>query len=227
MRRSPGFGSYPFDSPPLKTAALARRLRPCRFPYAFPDAPVRLAKQVHSLARFSKRTIEHRLPEGPTTDLRPSRSQRGLLCPIVLSPPDFKLYFTSLWRILFSVRSRYLFTIGLGEYLALAVDACHLHEGIPTPDTLELTHAILDRVTGLSPCIVLRFRRLHADVLTMIVSPNTTLPVRASVWAVPRPLAVTNGVSLRFLFLSVLRCFNSGRSPLRKAIAVRIPIRRP
>jgi hypothetical protein len=176
MRRSPGFGSYPFDSPPLKTAALARRLRPCRFPYAFPDTPVRLAKQVHSLVRFSKRTTEHRLPAGPTTDLRPSRSQQGLVCPVVLSPPDFKLYFTSLWRILFSVRSRYLFTIGLGEYLALAVDACHLHEGIPTPATLELTHAVLDRVTGLSPCIVLHFRRLHTDVLTMIVSPNTTLP---------------------------------------------------
>ena len=175
-RRSPGFGSYPFDSPPLKTAALVRRLRPYRFPYAFPDAPVRLAKQVHSLARFSKRTTEHRLPSSPTTDLRPSRSSRGLVCPIALSPPDFRPYFTSLWRILFSVRSRYLFTIGLREYLALAVDACRIHEEIPIPATLELTHIVLDRVTGLSPCIALHSRRFHADVQMMKVSPNTTLP---------------------------------------------------
>lgn len=57
-------------------------------------------------------------------------------------------------------------------------------------------------------------------------SPNTTLPVRASVWAVSLSLAVSHDIAVCFLFLSLLRCFNSGRSPLRKAIAVRIPIRR-
>ena len=108
----------------------------------------------------------------------------------------------------------------------MAVDACHFHEGFPTPDTLVLAHAVLDHVTGLSPCIALRFRRLHADVPALHASPNTTLPRRASVWARPLSLAVTNGVSLRFLFLPVLRCFNSRRSPLREAIAVGIPIRR-
>ena len=100
--------------------------------------------------------------------------------------------------MLFSVRSHYLFTIGLGEYLVLAVDACHIHEGFPTPATLELTHAVLVRVTGLSPCIALRFRRLHANGPALKVSPNTTLPVRASVWTVPRSFAITNGVSFDF-----------------------------
>ena len=100
--------------------------------------------------------------------------------------------------MLFSVRSRYLFTIGLGEYLVLAVDAGHSHEEFPIPATLELTHAVLDCITGLSPCIALRFRRLQTDFRAMRVSPNTTFPVKDSVWTVPLSLAVTNGVPFGF-----------------------------
>ncbi len=78
--------------------------------------------------------------------------------------------------MLFSVRSRYLFAIGLEMYLVLAVNAGRIHEGYPTPDTLELTHIVLVYITGLSPCITLRSRRLHVDGPMMGVSPNTTLP---------------------------------------------------
>ncbi len=153
-------------------------LRPCRFPYAFPDTRVRLAKQTHSLVRFSKRTTGHRLPLTPTTRLHAPRSPEGLSCPVAPSPPDFRLYFSSLLGMLFSVRSRYLFTIGLEEYLVLAVDACYIHEEFPVPATLELTHELLDRYTGLSPCIALRFRRLPTIVHSMKVSPYTTSPRR-------------------------------------------------
>jgi hypothetical protein len=100
--------------------------------------------------------------------------------------------------VLFSVRSRYLFTIGLEECLVFAVDARDIHEGFPTPATLELTHTVVVYVTGLSPCIALRSRRLHVDVPVLKVSPNTTLPVRASVWTVPCSLAVTNGIPFGF-----------------------------
>ena len=91
-RRSPGFGSCPYDFPPLETAALtcSRKLRPCWFPYVFPGDRVRLAIQAHSLVRFSKRTMEHRLPTVPTEGSRPGRSPAGLVCPIALSPTDFK-----------------------------------------------------------------------------------------------------------------------------------------
>ena len=78
--------------------------------------------------------------------------------------------------MLFSVRSRYLFAIGLEECLVFAVDARDIHEGYPTPDTLELTHIVLACNTGLSPCIALRSRRLLAGFPMMRVSPNTTLP---------------------------------------------------
>ena len=142
MCRSPGFGSYPSDSPRLNTAALAM-LRPCRFPYAFPDNRVRLANQTHSLGRFSKRTTEHRLPDRPTRGSRLDRFGQDLSCPVALSPTDFTPYCTSLLGVLFSVRSRYLFAIGLEECLAFPGDAWGVHEGYPTLATLELTPVVL------------------------------------------------------------------------------------
>ncbi len=151
-------------------------LRPYRFPYAFPDDRVRLVKQAHSLVRFSKRTTRHRLLQIPTTDSRLPRFSVDLSCPVALSPTDFTPYCTSLFGVLFSVRSRYLFAIGLKECLVFAVDARDIHEGYPTPATLELTHSILDDGTGLSPCLVLRSRRLLVVFLPLKVSPNTTLP---------------------------------------------------
>ena len=113
----------------------------------------------------------------PTAGSPPGRSSTRLSCPVVRSPTEFKPCCTSLLGVLFSVRSRYLFTIGLELYLVLAVDAGHIHEGYPTPDTLELTHTVLAHVTGLSPCFTLRSRRLHMDDPAMKVSPNTTLLV--------------------------------------------------
>ena len=151
-------------------------LRPCRFPYAFPDERVRLAGQVHSLVRFSKRTTEHRLPGLPTGDSRLGRFATDLSCPVALSPPDFKPCCTSLLGVLFSVRSRYLFAIGLRTYVVLTDDVCRIHEEFPIPVTLELTHGLLLPDTGLSPCITLRSRRLLETVRPMGVSPNTTLP---------------------------------------------------
>ncbi len=136
------------------------------------------------------------------------------------------LYFASLLRVLCSVRSHYLFTIGLRLCLAFAVDACVIREGYPTPATLALPHSVLVFSTGLSPCITLYSKRLREDGRLMRGSPDTTLPVRASVWAVSRSLAVTNDITLRFLFLPILRCFSSRGSSLREAIVREILIRK-
>ena len=177
---------------------LVVRLRSYRFPYAFPDARVRLVKQAHSLVRFSKRTTELRLPAIPTGGSRLGRFMQGLVSPVALSPTDFTPYCTSLLGVLFSVRSRYLFAIGLEECLVFAVDARDIHEGFPTPATLELTHIVLACNTGLSPCIALCSKRLPAGFPMMRVSPNTTLPVKASVWTVSGSLAVTNDIAFAF-----------------------------
>ncbi len=149
--RSLGFGSHLTDSPRLNTVALAVRLRPYRFPCAFPDNPVRLASGMHSLVRFSKRTTEHRLPSSPTGDSRLCRSSRDLVCPVAPSPTDFRPYCTALLGVLFSVRSRYLFAIGLEECLVFPVDAWGVHEGYPTPATQGTDPQTLSTVRDCRP----------------------------------------------------------------------------
>ena len=44
-------------------------------------------------------------------------------------------------------------------------------------------------------------------------SYNPTDAVTSAVWALPRSLATTGGIIVYFLFLQVLRCFSSLRSP--------------
>ena len=83
---------------------------------------------------------------------------------------------TALLGVLCSVRSRYLFAIGLEECLAFAVDARGIHEGYPTPGTLELAHTVLVYGTGLSPCVVLCSKRLLVDCRVLSASPDTTCP---------------------------------------------------
>ena len=153
---------------------------------------------MHSLVRFSKRTTEHRLPGVPTGGSHLCRFLQDLVCFVARSPTDFRRCCTSLCGVLFSVRSRYLFAIGLESCLVFAVNARGIHEEYPIPDTLELTHTVLVRVTGLSPCIALRSRRLHMNCRVLSVSPNTTLPVWASVWTVSRSLAVSNDIPFGF-----------------------------
>ncbi len=163
-----------------------------------PGSPVRLANQTHSLGRFSKRTTRHRLPMSPTATLRSCRLSLDLLSLVARSPTDFRRYCTSLCGVLFSVRSRYLFAIGLESCLVFAVNARGIHKEYPIPATLELTHAVLTQRTGLSPCIALHSRRLRLSGRALRVSPNTTLPVRASVWTGSRLLAVTNDIPFGF-----------------------------
>ena len=201
-------------------------LRPYRFPYAFLGSLVRLAKEIHSLVRFSKRTTELRLPFRPTGGSPLGRFEKGLSSPVALSPTGFMPYCTALLGVLFSVRSRYLFAIGLEECLAFAVDARVIHEGYPTPATLVLAHTLLNHGTGLSPCFVLCSKRLLVICRVLSASPNTTFPCGFGLGCV----AFTRGYLRHrscFLFLSLLRCFNSGRSPLRKAIVEGFPFGDP
>ncbi len=104
------------------------------------------------------------------------RFSTSLVCHLVLSPTEFKLYCTIRCGVLFSVRSRYLFAIGLEECLVLSGDARYIHEGYPTPATLELTHTLLHTSTGLSPCLTLYSKRLRSLFHVLKVSPDTTLP---------------------------------------------------
>lgn len=173
-------------------------LRPYRFPCAFLGSRVRLAIQVHSLGRFSKRTTRRRLVSFLTGGSLLGHFKRRLVRPVARSPTDFRPYCTALLGVLFSVRSRYLFAIGLEECLAFPGDAWSVHRGYPTPATLDLTPSVLTHLTGLSPCFTLRSRRLQMSCRDLSVNPNTTLVRRPSVWAVSRLLAVTDDIAVAF-----------------------------
>ena len=118
--------------------------------------------------------------------------------------------------MLFSVRSRYLFAIGLESCLVFAVNARDIHEEYPIPDTLELTHAILVQLTGLSPCVALRSRRFQLSVRAMRVSPNTTLPVWASVWTGSLSLAVTDDIAELLSFPADTEMFQFSAFPIAR-----------
>ena len=53
---------------------------------------------------------------------------------------------------------------------------------------------------------------LH-DMITYERSYNPDIAVTIPVWALPRSIATTKGIDNFFLFLGVLRCFSSPRSP--------------
>ena len=104
-----------------------------------------------------------------------------------------------------------------GEYLALADGPAGFTRGFTCL-------ALLRMLLG---CIILRvpdYHRLWYDFpdissrLNFAISQSynptgTGIPV---VWAVPRSLATTGGITFCFLFLLVLRCFSSQRSPLNQ-----------
>ncbi len=132
----------------------------------------------------------------PTGGSPLGRLSQDLVCPVAPSPLDFRPYFTSRWRVLCSVRSHYLFAIGLESYLALADRCLPNSQGISNP-----CYSGADaRLTGLQYGAFTLFRapfqgtsRRRSDAESQ---SNTTLPVRASVWAVSRSPAVTDDITL-------------------------------
>ena len=106
--------------------------------------------------------------------------------------------------MLFTFPSRYWYTIGLTGVFSLAGWARQIRAGLlvsrVTQDTTKLHSG---SYTGLSPSMIELSRTFYSlfeyyDVV---------------VWALPRSLATTGGIISYFLFLEVLRCFSSLRSP--------------
>src|SRR3989338_7269086 len=101
-----------------------------------------LATKVNSLALYSKSTVELRR-----------------------APPDYHCSisdaFNSLLRVLFNVPSRYWFAIGFETYLVLEVNGPQLPAPFPRCSTRDTPQAFFFSFTGLSPCGVLRSRKLQ------------------------------------------------------------------
>ena len=112
--------------------------------------------------------------------------------------------------MLFTFPSRYWFTIGLLLVFSLMSWSTHIPTGYLTRRTLDTT-----RSAWLFPYRALTFYGWPSQAIRM----NQTRIILWSephpkvVWAVPLSLAATDGIDVIFLFLGVLRCFNSPRIP--------------
>ena len=80
--------------------------------------------------------------------------------------------------------------------------------------TQDTTKPHLASNTGFSPSMIELSRTFFSQFVYHIVVLQPRICIAThSVWALPRSLATTGGIISYFLFLEVLRCFSSLRSP--------------
>ena len=117
--------------------------------------------------------------------------------------------------MLFTFPSRYWYTIGLTGVFSLAGWARQIRAGLlvsrVTQDTTKLHSG---SYTGLSPSMIELSRTFYSlfEYYDVVLQPRKCIAT-PPVWALPRSLATTGGIISYFLFLEVLRCFSSLRSP--------------
>ena len=117
--------------------------------------------------------------------------------------------------MLFTFPSRYWYAIGLTGVFSLTGWSRRIRAEFlvfrVTQDTTRLQRA---SSTGLSPSMVVLSRTFlsQASCHSVVLQPHGCVAT-IMVWALPRSLATTGGITFCFLFLEVLRCFSSLRSP--------------
>ena len=117
--------------------------------------------------------------------------------------------------MLFTFPSRYSFAIGLPGVFSLAGWSRRIRAGfLVSRVTQDATRPHLCSCTGLSPSMIELSRSFHStsECHTVVLLPPVCIATD-EVWALPRSLATTGGIIVYFLFLQVLRCFSSLRSP--------------
>ena len=117
--------------------------------------------------------------------------------------------------MLFTFPSRYSYTIGLTGVFSLAGWARQIRAGLLVSRvTQDTTRLHLDSYTGLSPSMIELSRTFYSLFVChgVVLQPLICIATH-QVWALPRSLATTGGIICYFLFLEVLRCFSSLRSP--------------
>ena len=117
--------------------------------------------------------------------------------------------------MLFTFPSRYSYTIGLTGVFSLAGWSrrirAEFHVFRVTQDTTTSRHA---SDTGLSPSMIVLSRTFFSQSKydNVVLQPPRRIAT-PQVWAISRSLATTGEIIIYFLFLKVLRCFSSLRSP--------------
>ena len=117
--------------------------------------------------------------------------------------------------MLFTFPSRYWFAIGLPGVFSLAGWSRRIRaEFLVLRVTQDATRSRLCSRTGLSPSLAGLSRPFCSTFgyHNVVLQPRRCVAT-PPVWALPRSLATTGGIIVYFLFLQVLRCFSSLRSP--------------
>ena len=117
--------------------------------------------------------------------------------------------------MLFTFPSRYWSTIGLSGVFSLAGWSRPIRaEFLVLRVTQDTARPHFASFTGLSPSSVELSRTFYsrAEYHIAVLQPPICVATHR-VWALPRSLATTGGIIVYFLFLGVLRCFSSPRSP--------------
>jgi hypothetical protein len=109
----------------------------------------------------------------------------------------FRFYFTPLTGVLFAFPSRYWFTIGQQEYLALEDGPPIFSQDITCPDLLDFT-LLAFSATGLSPAMAAFPEHVRLT------------PIKLKGWS-PFRSPLLSGISVDFFSSRVLRCFSSPR----------------
>ena len=123
----------------------------------------------------------------------------------------FQGLFTPLLAVLFTFPSRYWFTIGLLGVFSLAGWCRRIQTGFHLPrPTQDTDTSAKITCTGFSPSTIGLPMPFQFFLLPMSQSYNPNVAVTTLVWASPRSLATTNGITIVFfssgyLDVSVLR----------------------
>ena len=124
----------------------------------------------------------------------------------------FHVLFHSPPGVLFTFPSLYLLTIGHQQYLALPRWSWQIHTGFHVSGTTQvLLESKNISLTGLSPSLAELSNSVQLYFLISHCSPTTPLKV---VWANPRSLAATRGITDLFSFPRVTKMFQFTRLPL-------------
>lgn len=122
-----------------------------------------------------------------------------LICSDRLQAYGFRFFFTPLIRVLFTFPSRYQFTIGLSGVFSLAGWSRLIHTGLHVSRTTQGT-AISSSITytRLSLSSVCLSKHFQFSQILISQPYNPKIAVTILVWANPRSLATTNGITFVF-----------------------------
>ena len=128
---------------------------------------------------------------------------------------EFQVLFHSPPGVLFTFPSQYWFAIGLSGVFSLTGWSRQIRaEFLVFRVTQDTATPTLASHTGLSPSMMHLSRCFRSQLPydSAVLQPQRCVATTL-VWALPRSLATTRGIIVYFLFLQVLRCFSSLRSP--------------